>query len=67
MLSNMEETFNGVVASPIRVNSKLKEAPMYGKSIFSYAKSSNGAKDYGKLVDDVLKMGSLRITEETIA
>ena len=67
ILSDMEKTFVGIVSSPIRVNSKLKEAPMYGKSIFSYAKSSSGAKDYGKLVDDVLKMGSLRITEEIVA
>ena len=66
-LAEMENIFNGVVSNPIRVNSKFKEAPMYSKSIFSYAKSSNGAKDYGKLVESVLQMGSIRITEETIA
>ena len=62
--AEMENTFNGVVSSPIRVNSKLREAPMYGKSIFSYAKSSNGAKDYNQLVENVLAMGSIRVTEE---
>ena len=65
--AEMENTFNGVVSSPIRVNSKLREAPMYGKSIFSYAKSSNGAKDYNQLVENVLAMGSIRVTEEVIA
>ena len=65
-LAEMENIFNGVVSDPIRINSKLKEAPMYGKSIFSYAKSSNGAKDYGKLVESVLQMGSIRVTEEVI-
>jgi len=47
-----------ITSYPIRVNSKLKEAPKEGKSIFSYAKKSNGAKDYGKLVEDVLAMES---------
>ena len=65
-LVKMEKRFNGVVSNPIRINSKLKEAPMHGKSIFSYAKSSNGAKDYLKLVDTVIGMGSIRIVEEAI-
>ena len=65
-LIEMERMFNGVVADPIRTNSKLREAPMHGKSIFNYARSSNGAKDYEKLVDGVLQMGSIRVTEETI-
>ena len=65
-LAEMEKNYNGVVSNPIRVNSKLKEAPMHGKSIFSYAKSSNGAKDYGKLVENVLAMGSVRVTEELV-
>jgi chromosome partitioning protein len=64
--AEMENTFNGIVANPIRTNSKLREAPMYGKSIFSYAKSSNGAKDYGQLVENVLAMGSIRVTEELV-
>ncbi|MBT4651670.1 ParA family protein [Candidatus Woesearchaeota archaeon] len=67
ILNQMEDNFTGMVSEPIRVNSKIKEAPMYGKSIFAYAKSSNGAKDYGQLVESVMQMGSIRITEETIA
>ena len=65
-LSEMKNEFNGLVSSPIRVNSKLKEAPKYGKSIFSYARSSPGAKDYEKLTDEVMEMGSLRIVQEVL-
>ena len=54
ILGKIVETYNGLSTPPVRVNSKLKEAPKYGKSIFSYARSSNGAKDYKKVVDEVL-------------
>lgn len=56
MLSKMQQEFPALMAYPIRYNSKLKEAPMHGKSIFNYAKSSAGAEDYGRLVDDVIEM-----------
>ena len=39
-LKEMQKEHNGLVATPIRYNSKLKEAPKKGKSIFKYAKSS---------------------------
>jgi chromosome partitioning protein len=55
-LLDIRKEFNGLASEPIRTNSKLKEAPKKGKSIFSYAKSSPGAKDYEQLVNDVLKM-----------
>jgi|SRR3989338_6830143 len=67
MLREMKNQFGTTVSMPIRANSKLKEAPKYGKSIFAYAKSSPGAKDYGKLVEDVLEMGSLRVVQEVVA
>lgn len=54
-LKAMQEMFPGKVSQPIRMNSKLKEAPKYGKSIFKYAKSSPGAKDYLALVEKVLR------------
>ncbi len=55
-LKDINEQFNGLASNPIRVNSKLKEAPKKGKSIFKYARSSSGAKDYGQLVEDVIQM-----------
>ncbi len=66
-VKEMQELFPGKVSPPIRSNSKLKEAPRAGKSIFKYAKSSAGAQDYGALVQEVLAMGSIRITQEPVA
>ena|SRR3989344_406096 len=60
-VEEMKTMFNGVVSSPIRSNSKVKEAPKHGKSIFSYAKSSPGAQDYGKLVDEVMVMNEISV------
>ncbi|MFH1849567.1 MAG: ParA family protein [archaeon] len=39
---------------PVRVNSKLKEAPLEGKSIFSYAPQSTGAQDYMKITRTII-------------
>ncbi|MBS3175732.1 ParA family protein [Candidatus Woesearchaeota archaeon] len=58
MLALIQQTFPLQASHPIRNNTKIKEAPKYGKSIFSHAKSSPGAQDYGKLVEDVLAMGA---------
>jgi chromosome partitioning protein len=44
-----------LVADPIRINSKLKEAPRSKMSIFSYDKKSSGAEDYWKFVKLVLE------------
>lgn len=44
-----------LVAEPIRINSKLKEAPNSKMSIFSYDKKSSGAEDYWKFVKLVLE------------
>jgi chromosome partitioning protein len=38
----------------IRRNIKLAECPSFGKSIFSYAPSCNGAEDYAALAREVL-------------
>jgi chromosome partitioning protein len=53
-LDKINSNFYDVVTNPIRINSKLKEAPASGKSIFSYAPSSNGAKDYMEAVQSIL-------------
>lgn len=53
-LATIQNEFGPLVSYPIRNNSKIKEAPKHGKSIFKFAKSSPGAKDYMKLVEDVL-------------
>ena len=56
ILAKMKEEFTPMlVADPIRVNSKLKEAPKTKMSIFSYDKKSSGAEDYWKFTKLVLE------------
>lgn len=55
-LKEIQESFGDKTSHPIRMNSKVKEAPKHGKSIFKYAKSSPGAKDYWQLVEEIAGM-----------
>lgn len=55
MHQEMKDRFGDKVTKPIRINSKLAEAPAAGKSIFTYEKSCRGAKDYEELVKRILK------------
>lgn len=55
ILSLIESNYYTITSNPIRVDSKLKEAPKAKKSIFSYAPSSKGALDYSELVNQVLQ------------
>lgn len=52
--------FHDKVLPPIRVNTRLKEAPQHNKTIFEYAPNSRGAKDYRKLVDWLLDQDEAR-------
>ena len=53
-LDKISNQFYELATDPIRINSKLKEAPEHGKSIFSYASGSRGAQDYQKLIKQIL-------------
>ena len=48
-----------LLATPIRENVALTEAPGFGKTVFEYQASSNGAVDYTSLVED-LRLGRVR-------
>jgi chromosome partitioning protein len=51
----IEEQYAGKLSSTaIRENIALREAPHEGKDIFSYAPSSNGAKDYESLAKEII-------------
>jgi chromosome partitioning protein len=51
----IEEQYAGwLFSTAIRENIALKEAPHEGKDIFSYAPSSNGAKDYETLTKEII-------------
>lgn len=54
VLSEMRDEFYEIVSEPVRLNSKLKEAPRAMKSIFTYAPKSSGAEDYRRLVESIL-------------
>ncbi len=62
-LDKINSQFYELTSEPIRINSKLKEAPAAGKSIFSYAASSRGAKDYMKLVKEILSEEKKKLSE----
>ncbi|MGM5483035.1 MAG: ParA family protein [Nanobdellota archaeon] len=66
-LEIMNNIYYDIISEPIRINSKLKEAPERHMSIFKYAKSSRGAQDYKKLVVNVLndEKHQRNITKET--
>jgi chromosome partitioning protein len=52
----LEEKFPGkVFESVIRTNNQLVKAQEAGKDIFTYDKSSNGARDYQRLAEELLK------------
>ncbi len=50
-VKTLKSHFHDKVLPPIRVNTRLKEAPSENETIFEYAPSSRGAKDYRKVVD----------------
>ncbi len=54
VLQHMQNDYFSLLTEPIRVNSKLRDAPAHMKSIFSFAPSSRGAKDYYSLVQVIL-------------
>ena len=52
-IESLQEHFGERCLNPIRVNTKLREAPSVRKTIFEHAPDSHGALDYLALVDRV--------------
>ena len=50
-IKTLKSHFHDKVLPPIRVNTRLKEAPSENETIFEYAPSCRGAKDYKRVVD----------------
>jgi len=59
-VNSLTKYFNDKVLPPIRINTKLKEAPSHQKTIFEYDPESRGASDYNQIVTAVISM------EETV-
>lgn len=53
-LLELKKEFADIITEPIHSNTKLKEAPQFGKPIFVYDKTGRASKDYQLLVDNVL-------------
>jgi len=59
-IRSLKSHFHDRVLPPVRVNTRLKEAPSHHKTIFEYAPRSRGADDYRRLVRQVLRRTSDR-------
>ncbi len=51
VLATLQEHFRGKCLDPIRLNTRLAEAPSHKRTIFEYAPRSSGAHDYDRVVD----------------
>ncbi|MFO0744717.1 MAG: ParA family protein [Myxococcota bacterium] len=57
VVRNLERYFKEKVLPPIRINTRLKEAPAEHKSIFEFAPKSPAAEDYQALVEKIIELG----------
>lgn len=56
VLRGLQEHFGSrILKTIIRINTKLAEAPSAGEPIHIYAAGSRGAKDYGRLAEEILR------------
>ena len=60
VLETLQGHFKHKCLEPIRLNTRLAEAPSHKKTIFEYAPISHGAADYNRVVDWVLATTSGR-------
>lgn len=51
LLASLREEYGTLVTDPVRVNVRLSEATVEGKTIYEYDPRSNGAIDYAALVE----------------
>jgi hypothetical protein len=55
LLAALRQTYGQHVASPIRTNVRISEAPSHHKTIYEYDPLCSGAFDYSRLVDTILQ------------
>jgi chromosome partitioning protein len=51
VLASLQGFFKHKCLEPVRLNTRLAEAPSYRKTIFEYAPTSHGAADYNRVAD----------------
>lgn len=59
VLESLLAEFGSMVTHPIRIDTKLSEAPGGGQTIYEYAPDCRGAADYAQLAELVVAMPSL--------
>ena len=57
ILQQLEAYYTDRLCAPIRYSVRLSEAPGYGQTIYEYAPSSTGARDYQQLSERILHDG----------
>ena len=50
IMGKLESLYKDKLCEPIRYNTVISQAPMYGKTIYEYAPGAKGAQDYRELV-----------------
>jgi len=65
VLETLQGHFKHRCLEPIRLNTRLAEAPSHRKTIFEYAPVSHGAADYNRVVDWVLATTARTTTAQT--
>ena len=66
VLETLQGHFRTKCLEPIRLNTRLAEAPSHKKTIFEYAPVSHGAEDYNRVVDWVLSTNAAASTAATL-
>ena len=59
VLQTLHRDFSSRVTHPIRIDTRLSEAPGVGRTIFEYARKSRGAQDYARLTELVEQLPPL--------
>lgn len=65
VVRTLNRYFNDKVLEPIRINTRLKEAPSKHKSIFEFAPKSGAADDYAALVKAIVASGQSKPNQVT--
>jgi chromosome partitioning protein len=54
VMQELQKMFGELLLNPIRINTRIKEAPVHRKTIFEHAPDSHGAEDYRILVESLI-------------
>ena len=64
VLGTLQGHFKNKCLQPIRLNTRLAEAPSHRKTIFEYAPKSSGAEDYNRIVDWLVGAQNASVTTQ---